>query len=375
VTEKEQARQALQQSEIQFRDVLTHAAESILMTDSTGKIMFANRAAATLFGYDADSMLGVGIDELVPEGMRKQHAAHRAGYLSAPEARPMGRERHPLARRRDGSDFPVEVVLSPVVRPNGMTVVCFVSDVTARREADERIRSYQERLRQMAFDAALAEERERRRIAVDLHDRIGQSLALAQMKLDAARETLAGGARDAVDAAVELVKQSITDARTLTFDLSPPILYDLGLKEALAWLAEDMERRYGLKVELKAEDDAPVPLDDTTSALLFRAVRELLTNVFKHAKVPTAQVSIRRAESSVHIDVADEGVGFDVVDAVSGSATPGFGLFSVREQIGRLGGKLDIESVPRQGTRVSLQIPLAGPSDAPALVSPMEPSP
>lgn len=359
VTESERALKLARQAEIEFRNVLTQAAEPILLTNSAGFIAFANRAAAALFRYETEEMTGLAVEELVPASSREQHARERQAYLSAPEARAMGRDRALLARRKDGSEFAVEVALSPVEQESGHIVVCFITDVTSRREAEARIRTYQERLRQVAFDTAVAEERERRRIAVGLHDQIGQSLALAGMKLESLRKNVDGDGRKVVNDTKELIQQSIEDVRTLTFDLSPPILYDLGLKEALVWLADDLEKRFGLKVDVRTED-MPLPLDDTTSALLFRAVRELLTNVLKHANAPSASVSLRRSGDAVHIAVEDAGVGFDVDQLTSGPSNQGFGLFSVREQIGRLGGKLDIDSTLRQGTTVRLQVPLAG---------------
>lgn len=346
-----------------FRDVLTGASEAILLTDSNGRIAFANHAAARLFGYTAAELLGSPVEALVPDALRAQHAEQRKQYLSEPLARPMAADRDVQGRRKDGSSFPIEVALNPTRHADGAMILAFVTDISKRREAEQEIRSYQERLQHMAFDAAVAEERERRRIAVDLHDHIGQTLALASIKLSGSRELVTGPARDAMEAALELVAQSVVAARTLTFDLSPPILYDLGLKEALSWLAEDVERRYGIVTTLHV-DAAPTPLDDASAALVFRAVRELLFNVFKHAKSSTASLSIKRAAERLCIEVEDRGVGFDA--AAPPQANGGFGLFSVREQIRRLGGVMEVSSNPQQGTRVTLRVPLARKDSATA---------
>jgi len=142
------------------------------------------------------------------------------------------------------------------------------------------------------------------------------------------------------------------------------VLYDLGLKEALSWLADEVEKRYGIQIELE-DDQADKPLDNATRALVFRAVRELLMNVFKHAKTPTAKVSLRRADDHFDIAVEDAGVGFDQ-DAASERTTGGFGLLSVREQIGRLGGTLEIASAPSKGTRVSMRLPLTDGGTSPS---------
>jgi signal transduction histidine kinase len=292
----------------------------------------------------------------LPERVREIHARQRGEYLAAPSSRPMGRDRDLVGRRKDGSEFPIEVALSTMTREDGPVVVAFVTDVTQRRQTERQIRAYQDRLRRMAFDAALTEQRERRRIAIELHDRIGQALALAQIKLTSVRGDLAGALRAAVDGAVELLEQAIADQHTLLFDLSPPILYDLGLKEALDWLAEDVEKRHGVHIEV-VDDGADKPLDDAGKAVVFRAVRELIMNVLKHANAP-ATASLRRVDNHLEIDVEDHGVGFDPDAPTDRPSGGGFGLLSVREQIAGLGGTLTIKSAPRQGTRVTVRVPL-----------------
>ena len=155
---------------------------------------------------------------------------------------------------------------------------------------------------------------------------------------------------------IRTVEQSIADTRALTFDLSPPILYDLGLKAAVGWLAEQLAERHGLLVSVEGLD---VPeLDVDVASVLFRIVRELLTNVVKHAQISRAKVIFHRDGDHVGIDVVDGGVGFDAT-VLGPRASRGFGLFSVRQQIGRLGGTLEIASAGGAGTRVSLRVPLA----------------
>jgi len=214
----------------------------------------------------------------------------------------------------------------------------------------------------MSFEAAIAEERERRRLAIELHDRIGQPLALAEIRLTAVRGELNGDVRAAVDAAVALLEQAIIEKRALIFDLGPPILYDLGLSEALAWLAEDSGTRFGITLQV-ADDGSEKPMDDNTKAIFFRAVRELVMNVRKHAGVTTATVSLTRNVDELAIVVEDRGVGFDVDAPASSKQRDAFGLLSVQEQIARVGGTMQIVSVPGQGTRVSMQVPLQTKDD------------
>jgi len=356
VTDSRQMEARLARNEEGFRRMLASAAEAIVMSDSSGRVVFANEMAARVFGYDERQMLDLHVEDLLPSRLRQGHAQPHNAYLAAPTPRPMGRDRTLVALRKDGTEFPVEVILSPMEASEGRLVVVFVSDITERRAAERKIVDYQVKLQRMAFQAALAEERERRRVAQDLHDRVGQALALARIKLDAVRAGATGEIKAAIAAAIDLIAVSIDETRTLTFDLSPPVLYDLGLKPALSWLCEDIEKRSGVHVEIE-DDGNGTQLSEATAAVLFRTVRELLTNVFKHARTPTARIGLKRVDDHLEIRVEDAGAGFEVEKAARGA--PGFGLFSVREQIARLGGTVDIESAPREGTRVSVRIPIA----------------
>ena len=144
----------------------------------------------------------------------------------------------------------------------------------------------------------------------------------------------------------------------MTFELSPPVLYELGLEAALAWLANQMQEKYALRVGLK-DDGQPKPLDNGCRVIAFRAVRELLFNIVKHARAKSATISTKREEDAVCIGIEDDGIGFDTSmhgNAASGSR--GFGLFSIRERLQPLGGHIEIQSEPDRGTRVNLVLPL-----------------
>ena len=353
VTDRTLAEEALTKSERDFREMLTRTAGEAIVVDAAGRIVSANPMAMQMFGFEPEEMVGMMVDALVPERLRDRHAKHREDFLAG--SLPMGHASDLVGRRKDGTEFPIEVNFGSMQRGTDRLVVSFITDTTRQRESEGRIIAYQEKLQRMAFDAAVAEERERRRIAADLHDRIGQSLALAQIKLTSVRETMAGPSRKAIDEAVDLLEQSVVDTRTLTFELSPPVLYDLGIKEALSWLIEEIEKREGIRIEL-VDDNSNKPLDEATAALVYRAVRELLLNVLKHAQAPKAKVTLRRVDDHYAIDVEDSGIGFDPADAAS--KKEGFGLFSIREQIRRLGGTVEIASAPRQGTRVSVRVPV-----------------
>lgn len=233
------------------------------------------------------------------------------------------------------------------------------AEIAERKRAEDQLLAYQGRLQSLASELSLAEERERRRIARDLHDRIGQTLAICKIKLGALRASASStGLAEPLDEIHELIDEIIQETRSLTFEVSSPILYELGLEAAVEWLVEQIQEQHGLLSHFE-DDRQPKPLDDDVRVLLFQAVRELLTNVAKHAQAHNVKVSLRREDSNIKITVEDDGNGFDTSDVASHwSRAEGFGLFSIRERLGHLGGRLEVESKPGHGTWATLAAPL-----------------
>jgi signal transduction histidine kinase len=157
--------------------------------------------------------------------------------------------------------------------------------------------------------------------------------------------------------AMLLLEQTLDDTRTLTFELSPPILYELGLVAAIQWVAEQLSRRHGIKVAVDGSATAAEKLSDDLRSLLFRSIRELLINVIKHAGATAARVSVRSYDGGVRVTVADDGHGILPAEPNKGGQA-GFGLFSMRTRLEEIGGKVEISSVPESGTRVTLFAPV-----------------
>lgn len=222
------------------------------------------------------------------------------------------------------------------------------------RQVAERTAS----LRRLAAEVCLAEERERRRIAEDLHDHLGQALALLKIRLRELRgDAVFGGHGGALDELVSLADEAIRYTRGLTFDLSPPILYELGLGPALEWLGEDTARRHGLKVKVRDRDRPALP--DDLKVMLWKSARELLHNVVKHAQARQVSVTLTARDGRVSVEVVDDGRGFDPVQARR-DAGERFGLFSIEERLRQLGGDLALETAPGRGTRVRLTAAIPG---------------
>ncbi|MBM4273773.1 MAG: hypothetical protein FJ134_04810 [Deltaproteobacteria bacterium] len=235
----------------------------------------------------------------------------------------------------------------------------FYHEIRVRQQAEEKLMDSQERLRSLASQITLAEERERRRIAVLLHDQIGQKLAVTYIKLG----QLGGMPPPVLDTAIQeirqVIKQAIQENKSLTFKISSPILYELGLEAAVEWLTEELQSRHGTVAYFET-DRHPKPVEENLRILLYQAVNELLLNVVKHSRARHVQVSIWREGDRLRLGVYDDGVGFNpaAIRARWGKREGGFGLFSIRERLRPFGGLLEVDSKPGFGTQVVITVPL-----------------
>lgn len=280
---------------------------------------------------------------------------------------------------KDGSAKCLEVNISPIYDEKCLIgLVGLFCDITDKKETEEqrhvdeaqihvhKAQVHEAQLRALAVRLTNTESLERRRIASELHDRISQTLILANMKLGTLSTSLSADERIEVCKDVRgLIEQTVEDTQALTFELSPPILYEVGIDAALEWLADWVLNHYELKVMIVGDVRCGMAMNDDRKAFVFGAVRELLINIAKHAKTEAARVRLGGGDDYLQIVVEDDGVGFDVsiLDAWH-KGFSSYGLFSIREQVRHMGGVLDIQSgANTKGTRVSLRVPVLSVDD------------
>lgn len=232
-------------------------------------------------------------------------------------------------------------------------------DVTERKWAEQALVQSNAQLRALAIRLSQVEEAERRRLAMELHDRVGQNLTALNLNLNLLRGLLpAEGAAAIVlhlDDSIRLVDETMERIRDVMAELRPAVLDDYGLGAALRWYAGQLSRRTGIRTEVESNDEAMPRLPAQVETALFRIAQEALTNIGKHARASSATLRLERKEAWTRLTISDDGVGFDPSRARSGIAG-GWGLHIVRERAEAVGGRLEIKSAPGKGTQISVEV-------------------
>jgi len=352
----QKTREALAGSEARFRELFDNMSSGVVVLKPSANgddflVVNFNRAAERIEGKKRDDLIGRNIIEALPQTATN-------GLLTVyqrvwAEAIP---ERHPVAIYRDDQlrTWKENYIYK---LPSG-EIVNVYDDITERKQAEKTLLLYQQQLQSLASELSLAEERERRILAAELHDQIGQTLSLVKIKLHGLRDHLVDEpSRQEFDETSSFLDQAIRDTRSLTLELSPPVLYELGLEAALEWLAERFRETTGISCLVKARCGAK--LSDDINGVLFRSVRELLHNVYKHAEARQVEVRTSQSRGFFKVEVKDNGIGFEA-DTVATPPVTGnaYGLFSIRERLSHLGGKMRLDSSPSHGTTISLEVPL-----------------
>jgi len=276
-------------------------------------------------------------------------------------------------KRKSGEIFAAEHSVLPMFDEDGRMVswVSVIRDITEEQRTEEKLEQYRRKLRKLAAELTTVEARERRAIAAGLHENLGQVLATAKLKIAPLRSAIPDPALQTRVAEVQgLVEEALAQTRSLTYQLSSPILYQLGMEAAIEWMAEEMQRQYGYRVSFTRQGESGT-LSEESSLFLFSAVRELLVNVAKHAAATDVAVRLRWLDQSVEVLVKDNGRGFRRTTArgdASGrlgivESKDGFGLFNIYERVEDLGGRVWLRSELQKGTAVKIHLPLDAPPD------------
>jgi PAS domain S-box-containing protein len=346
----------MRDSEARFRTIFEAASSGIALLNQEGRIMESNPALQELLGYSRWELRGKECSEFDPLADAAGRMDHFGAYVLG-KREPYQFEQQ--FRRKDGRLVWVRLSVSPLrgLASDGQVALCLLEDLSPQKEAEDRIRDYQEKLRAVALELSLTEERERRRLTTELQDQVGLVLALAQIKLGYLRKAVPANLSGPMEEARLLINQTIRHIHSLSLEMSPPILYDLGFEPAVKWLAELLQEQFGIRPKVAA-DRSPKPLADEVRVLLFQLVREILTKVVKGAKPNNVSVLISRKASEMLVTIESDGFLTDLGIESSATLSDGLGFFGLKERLEYLGGSLSLESEPGRGPWITLTAPL-----------------
>lgn len=384
-TERHRAEEALRQSEERLRLALNAANSGSWEWDLKTNENIWSDELWRLYGLEPNSCKPsyetwrqiIHPDDRLKTEQTVQEAASKGAVLDA-EWR---------VRHKDGTEHwlmsrgqPIRDSERQVVRYIGIVI-----DITGRKKAEQELHEAKEKLEmrvqertielqkraeqlaRLTSELTLTEHRERQQLAQVLHDHLQQILVGAKIQVELLLRRVGKDEKHDVKHIMELLNESITASRSLTAELSPPIPRDAGLITGLEWLTRWMKEKYGLTVILETDEQYNVFRDDL-KILLFQAVRELLINVMKHSKVLTARIELAQHDpENLRIAVSDNGIGFDHKTLLSDEnrISGGFGLFSIRERLSTLGGRMDISSTPGEGSCFTLIVPIKNLQEMP----------
>lgn len=339
-----------------YADLFDSAPLAYFIVERNGVIREANRAAGELLGLDRRQILNRRLDSFIASESKFKVTEILWRVCHGEEKASCELMLGTKARRN--AWVWMEAAFSAARRECRVAIL----ETTARKQAEESKRMYERKLRSLAHQLMHTEEHERRKLANDLHDGLGQMLSLICLKL---RDIEEGENRAVLHQQLKeltaLAERAAHDTHLLTFSLFPPLLQEPGLVPAARWLAAEMKRGYGLRVNVE-DDGKLLYLADMVKVVLFRCMRELLINVAKHARAEKARIKLSKEDGSACLRVIDNGVGFAKRSAEERGADElarnGFGLFSIRERLEHLGGRLEVQSETRAGSCVEVRIPL-----------------
>jgi PAS domain S-box-containing protein len=352
VTDYRKASRRLQEIQQRYRALFESNLDGIILSDPSGKVVAANYAACRILGRSEDELLRLGVGAFIdlnrPQQLEVAERICRSG----------GFHGEVEFRRADGEPFPVEIAAARFEGGNGeVRIGTVIRDISERRAAQTRLQASREELRRLSGFLQKAQENERRRIARELHDELGQCLTALKMNIAWLRAHVPESADDLIGRQLSrmdyTVATTVEAVRRLSANLRPVLLDELGLTAACEWLVEDFRLRTGIDCRLEI-DPPDMQADDETATACYRVVQEALTNVARHAQASRVDIRLVQDGEWLRLMLGDDGVGLPQPREDPGR----FGLVGMRERVHTLGGRFELDSQPGEGTRILAAIPL-----------------
>jgi PAS domain S-box-containing protein len=349
ITKAKKISEQLAESEQKFRSLVTNTEEIIYMIDKDGTFLLSEGKGLEKLGLKGGDVVGMSVFDL---------------YKDYPDML------DDMKRAFNGETVISEIKIdnnyfknwyTPHLNRNGITIGLLGMSINTneQKQAELKILSYQDRLKELALEITLTEEKQRKQIAIDLHDDVGQSLASSRIELSSLYDkTDDPELSTKLKSVSQTLLRAIQATRNAIFNLSPPELNELGLYAAIHdWINREVDKKHDIVTKISSTEDK-YPLKDSTRILVYRSIKELVMNTVKHAKANRLIVNLKADKGKLEIIIEDNGIGFEYNNEVTKFKRKGYGLFSVKERVSDMGGKMTIYTKPGEGTKIYISVPL-----------------
>lgn len=357
--EYRQTEDILRENGEKYKELAELLPQTVFEIDLAGNLTFSNRNALQSFGYAQETIdKGLNAMELfVPED-RDRFSSNKKRTLRGKQT---GGNEYTILRK-DGSTFPVVIYSNPMSRDGkAVGLKGIIIDISEVKKKDMMLRESERKLRLLSSHLLTVQERERRRISMELHDEVGQSLTVLKLQIRSIKNKLNHSQTDLKEDCVEILKyvdQTIENVRRFSRDFGSSILEDMGLCAALRWLAEDFEKHSNINISLDIEQTDNL-FSRESQIIIYRIFQEAITNIDKHAHADHLSIVIMKKKKNVFFQIVDDGKGFDKKQIGNRSSDViGLGLTAMDERARMLGGTLNIFSRKQRGTRITLNVPI-----------------
>jgi PAS domain S-box-containing protein len=351
ITERKRAHQVVLESEEKYRQLFNNASDSVMIFDAQrNQFEDANPATLELFGYSKGEFVRLKVEDISAEKAKTKDAVEKVRNGN-PNSRYVSLR---YFKKKNGAIFPGEIYAGTFISRGRKKIIGAVRDISERIQAEETIRK-------LSFSLLAAQEMERKRIALELHDDLGQALAFLKLKLENIQNKLPetqNKLKDEFSNSFKYANDIIKKIRKLSHGLSPSILDDLGLTVSLESLADDFSEYAHIKIRKDIEniDKLFSPIDKIT---IYRIFQEIFTNIEKHSNADDVKIEIKKYRTNVTFWIEDNGKGFDLKKLeLKHPNEIGLGLASIEERVRMLGGRFEIQSRLKKGTKIYFKIPI-----------------
>jgi PAS domain S-box-containing protein len=358
ITSRKEAEEEVRESKALLEKIINSLNEVVLVVNPEEReITLVNDAVEKIFGYKPEEIIGQKTETLhLNHEMYEQFGRKSESFL---EKEGVFYTEFQM-KHKNGSVLETENIVASIKEANRWNagVISVIRDVTSRKSTESRLHEYQESLKEMTTELTLIEEKQRKEFAANIHDHLSQLLVISQMKINDLKNQLQIENKQQLEIISKHISEALENSRQITYDLSPPVLYELGLVETMYWFIDKLNSEQNIHADFITNVEK-VELPESKLILVFRVIQELVNNALKHAQADNVEIVFKAKSDLFEINVDDDGKGFIMNGALDTKFKKGgFGLFAVKERVNNLGGKFSLNSKPGFGTSVKITVPL-----------------